>query len=55
MRIYGAEGIYGASRMPPRALKHDVNTGGIGWIRGGGITRPYREICMQYMRQNFFC
>ena len=46
MRINGAEGIYGASRRGPRALEHDVNTGGIGGIRGGGITRPYREICM---------
>ena len=46
MRINGAEGIYGASRRPPRALEHDVNTGGIGGIRGGGITRPYWEICM---------
>ena len=29
MRINDAEGIYGASRRPPRALEHDVNTGGI--------------------------
>ena len=46
MRINGAEGIYGASRRPPRALEHDVNTGGIGGIRRGGITRTYREIWM---------
>ena len=46
MRINGGEGIYEASRRPPRALEPDVNTGGIGGIRGGGITRPYREICM---------
>ena len=46
MRINSAEGIYGASIRPPRALEHDVNTGEIGGIRGGGITRPYREICM---------
>ena len=46
MRINGAEGIYGASRRPLWALEHDVITGGIGGIRGGGITRLYREICM---------
>ena len=46
MRINGAEGIYGASRGPSPALEHDVNTGGLGGIRGGGITRPYREIYM---------
>ena len=46
MRINGAEGIYRASRRPPQALEHDMNTGGIGGTRGGGITRPYREICM---------
>ena len=46
MRINGAEGIYGASRRPPRSCEHDVNTGGIVGIRGGGITRLYREICM---------
>ena len=46
MRINGAKDTYGASRRPPRALEHDVNIGGIGGIRGGGITRPYREICM---------
>ena len=46
MRINGAEGIYGASRRPPQALEPDVNTRVIRVIRGGGITRPYREVCM---------
>ena len=46
MGINGAECIYGVSRRPPWALEPDVNIGGIGGIRGGGITRPYRVICM---------
>ena len=45
-KINVAVSIYGAFRRPPSALEHDMNIGGIGGIRGGGITRVYREKCM---------
>ena len=45
MRINGVEGRYGASRRCHRPLEHDVNIEGIGGMRGGGITRWYRQIC----------
>ena len=44
MRINGVKGMYGASRRCHEPLEHDVNTGGIGGMRGGGITRRYREL-----------
>ena len=45
MMINGVEGMYGATRRCHGPLEHDVNTGGIGGMRGGGITRQYRKIC----------
>ena len=46
IRINGAEGMYGAPRRRHGPLEHEVNTGGLGGMRGAGITRWYREICM---------
>ena len=45
IRINGVEGMYRAPRKRQRPLEHNVNTGRIGDMRGGGITRRYREIC----------
>ena len=44
--INGAEGMYRASRKLQGPLEHDVTTGGIGGMMGGGITRRYRELCV---------
>ena len=44
--INDAEGMYGAPRRCHGPLKHEVNTRGIGGMRGAGITRRDREICM---------
>ena len=46
IRINGAEGMYGAPRRCHGPLEHELNTRGIGGMRGAGITRRYREICM---------
>lgn len=46
MRINGVEGMYRAARRRQGPLEEDVNTGGIGGMRGDSITRRYRETCM---------
>ena len=46
IRINDAEGMYGAPRRCHGPLEHEANTRGIGGIRGAGITRRYREICL---------
>ena len=46
IRINDAEGMYGAPNRCHGPLEHEVNTRGIGGMRGAGITRCYREICM---------
>ena len=45
-RINRAEGMYRAPRRCHEPLEHELNIRGIGGMRGAGITRQYREICM---------
>ena len=54
IRINSGEGMYGAPRRCHEPLEYEVNIRGIGGMRGAGITRWYREMCMLYMRWNFF-